>query len=53
MDGKSERVPNPATHQPTKAEMEEVIEIDGTPEEIAASALRGGALRKEVRKPDE
>ena len=43
----------PATHQPTKAEMEEVVVIDGKPEEIAAAALRGGASRKEVHKPDE
>ncbi len=32
----------PETHQPTKAEMEEVIVVDGTPDEIAAAVLRGG-----------
>lgn len=37
----------PATHQPTKAEMEEVIAIDGTPDEIAAAVLKGGASRKQ------
>ena len=46
MDGKGERVPTPATHQPTKAEMEEIIVIDGSPDEIAAAALRGGAPRR-------
>ena len=39
----------PATHQPTKAEMEEVVVIDGTPEEIAAAVLRGGATRREPK----
>ena len=38
-----------ATHQPTKAEMEEVIVIDGTPEEIAAAVLRGGAPRRKTQ----
>ena len=36
----------PATHQPTKAEMEEVTAIDGTLDEIAAAVLKGGASRK-------
>lgn len=40
----------PATHQPTKAEMEEVIMIDGTPDEIAAAVLRGGAPRRGLEK---
>ena len=39
----------PATHQPTKAEMEEVIVMDGTPEEIARAVLSGGAPH---RKPE-
>ena len=43
----------PATHQPTKTEMEEVIVIDGTPEEIAAAVLRGGAPRRETPRPKE
>ncbi len=49
MDGDGERPPNPATHQPTKAEMEEVVVIDGTPDEIAAAVLRGRARRGESR----
>ena len=48
----------PATHQPTKAEMEEVIVIDGTPDEIAAAVVCGGAsprpkTRKSVSFDDE
>ena len=42
---------SPATHQPTKAEMEEVIVIDGTPDEIASAMLRGGAPQKEAEPP--
>ncbi len=34
-------------YQPTKAEMEEVIAVKGTPDEIAAAVLKGGAGRKE------
>ena len=41
----------PATHQPTKAEMEEVIAIDGSPDEIAAAVLRGGAPRRNPAQP--
>ena len=37
-----------ATHQPTKAEMDEVIVIDGKPDEIAFAVLSGGAERKEI-----
>ena len=41
----------PATHQPSKAEMEEVIVIDGTSDEIAAAVLSGGASREETEPP--
>jgi hypothetical protein len=34
-------------HQPTKAEMAEVVVIDGKPEEIAKAMLEGGEDRKE------
>lgn len=46
--------PDPAKHQPTQAEMEEPIQVDGTPEEIAAAVLQGGATRREPpgAKPD-
>ena len=38
---------NPSTHQPTKADMEEVIKLDATPNELADALLRGGAERKQ------
>ena len=38
----------PAIHRPTKAEMEEVVVVGGTPDEIAAAVLRGGVPRKEA-----
>lgn len=37
-----------ANHQPTKAEMDEAICIDGKPDEIAFAVLTGGAGRKET-----
>lgn len=37
----------PETRQPSKEELEEVIEIDATPDEIAAAVLAGGAPRRE------
>ena len=40
------------THQPSKRDMEELIVVNGTPEEIAAAVLRGGADRKEPTNPD-
>ena len=36
----------PAAHQPTKAAMEEVIQVEGTPEQIAPTALIGEAPRR-------
>ena len=41
------RKDKPETHQPTQAEMEEEFEIDGTPDEIAAAVLVGGAARRD------
>ena len=38
---------DPAAHQPTKADMEECIGIDATPEALAWAVTRGGAHRKE------
>ena len=37
---------NPETRQPSKEELEEVIEIDATPDQIAAAVLTGGAARR-------
>ena len=47
----------PATYQPTQAAMEEVVSIEGTPEEIAATMF-GGVPRRapapaERDQPDE
>ena len=36
---------DPATHQPTKAELEESVSIDATPEALAWATTRGGAAR--------
>ena len=36
----------PPLHQPKKAEMEEVVQVEGTPEQIARAVLTGGAPRR-------
>ena len=36
---------NPAAHQPSKAELEEDVAIDSTPEALAWAVTRGGAKR--------
>ena len=38
-----------ANHQPTKAEMEEVIAVRGKPDQIARAVLRGGTPRREPK----
>ena len=38
---------NPAAHQPSKAELEEDVSIDATPEALAWAITRGGAERRE------
>lgn len=43
----TDRQDDPKTHQPSKEELEEVIVIDATPDEIAAAVLAGGAPRRE------
>ena len=42
----TDRQAKPETRQPSKEEMEEVIEIDATPDQIAAAVLTGGAARR-------
>ena len=37
----------PAAHQPSKAEMEEDVSIDATPEALARAPTRGEAERRE------
>lgn len=41
------RQAKPKIRQPSKEELEEVIVIDGTPDEIAAAVPAGGAPRGE------
>ena len=41
------RATDPAAHQPTKADMEEDVSIDATPEALAWAVTRGGAERLE------
>ena len=41
----------PAAHQPSKAELEEDVAIDATPEALAWAVTRGGAARREDETP--
>ena len=43
----------PATYQPTKAELEEDVSVDATPEELAKAALRQVTIKVEVKKPSD
>ena len=43
----TDRQDDPRTRQPSKAELEEAIIIDATPDEIARAVLAGGAPRRE------
>ena len=43
----------PNKHQPTKAEMEEVIVIPATLDQLAGAVLTGGAPRREPEKSSE
>ena len=42
-----------ATHQPSKAELEDDVSIDATPEALAWAVTRGGADRCHRDKPDQ
>lgn len=46
MDREGKRVRDPAAHQPSKAELEENVSIDATPESLAWAVTRGGADRR-------
>ena len=47
MDTGGKSVPDPAvTHQPSKAELEEDVRIDATPDALAWAVTRGGAGRR-------
>ena len=41
---------DPAAHQPSKAELEEDVSVDATPEALAWAVTRGGADRKKDKK---
>ena len=38
---------SPAAHQPSKAELEENVSIEATPEALARAVTRGGAERRD------
>ena len=42
---------NPVAHQPTKAQLEEDVSIDTTPEALAWAVTRGGAERCQDNSP--
>ena len=44
---------DPAAHQPSKAELEEDVGVNATPEALAWAVTRGGAERKENKKIDQ
>ena len=46
MENRAKRQRDPATHQPSKAEIEEDVSIDTTPETLAWAVTRGGAKRR-------
>ena len=46
----SERQDKPETHQPTEEELEEVVRIDATPDQLAAAVLKGGTARQEPKR---
>lgn len=52
MDGKSEGVRDPAAHQPSKAELEQEVSINATPEALGWAVTRGGAQRRGKGKSD-
>lgn len=46
MNSSAKSVKGPSTHQPTKAELEEDVCVDATPEALAWAVTRGGADRR-------
>ena len=45
-----EQPSSPAAHQPSKAELEEDVSIDATPEALAWAVTRGGSERRDATK---
>ena len=50
MDTGGKSVRDPAAHQPSKAELEEDVRIESTPEALAWATIRGGAERRDDTK---
>ena len=46
MDKCVQRRANPSSHQPSKAELEEDVRVDASPEALAWAVTRGGAERR-------
>lgn len=46
-----ERAPDPAGHQPTKAELDEDVSVNATLEALGWAVTRGGAERNDKGKP--
>ena len=51
MDRERKGITDPTAHQPSKAELEEDVSVDATPEALAWAVTRGGAKRPEDTKP--
>ena len=51
MENRAKRQRDPATHQPSKAELEDDVGIDTTPKALARAVTSGGAARREDPKP--
>ena len=47
MDRERKGIGDPAAHQPSKAELEEDVGVDATPEALAWAVTRGGVERKD------
>ena len=48
MAERDERAADPAAHQPNKANLEEDVSIDATPEALPWAVTRGGTERREA-----
>ena len=51
MDGDGKRVPDPAAHQPSKAELDEDVSIKASPAVLAWAVTSGGAKRRDETMP--
>ena len=47
MDKCAQSRSNPSSHQPSKAELDEDVSIDASPEALAWAVTRGGAERRD------